>query len=120
MQKKDETRRKVLLGLTSITGLAGLPFAATPFIAAWNPSAKAKAQGESAYYVDVYIKAQKRPMPVEENGKTTSRMVTKRMATIEKCRFQSVNNMQVEDLTFEKLQSSLKDIVPKEVFEFGG
>ena len=47
MQKKDETRRKVLLGLTSITGLAGLPFAATPFIAAWNPSAKAKAQGAS-------------------------------------------------------------------------
>ena len=47
MQKKDKTRRKVLLGLTSITGLAGLPFAATPFIAAWNPSAKAKAQGAS-------------------------------------------------------------------------
>ena len=81
---------------------------------------KAKAQGESAYYVDVYIKAAKRPMPIEENGKTTSRMVTKRMATIEKCRFQSVNNMQVEDLTFEKLQTSLKDVVPKEVFNFGG
>ena len=29
---------------------------------------KAKAQGESAYYVDVYIKAAKRPMPIEENG----------------------------------------------------
>ena len=80
---------------------------------------KAKAQGESAYYVDVYIKSQKRPMPVEENGRVTSRMVTKRMATLEKCRFNAVNNLQVENLTFDSLKTSLKDIVPKEVFEFG-
>ena len=40
-------RRKVLIGLTSAVGIAGLPFAATPFIAAWNPSAKAKALGSS-------------------------------------------------------------------------
>ena len=45
MQNKDKTRRKVLIGLTSAVGLSGLPFAATPFIAAWNPSAKAKAAG---------------------------------------------------------------------------
>ena len=45
MQDKDKTRRKVLIGLTSAVGLSGLPFAATPFIAAWNPSAKAKAAG---------------------------------------------------------------------------
>ena len=45
MQEKDKTRRKVLIGLTSTIGLSGLPFAATPFIAAWNPSAKAKAAG---------------------------------------------------------------------------
>ena len=47
MQNKDKTRRKVLIGLTSAVGLSGLPFAATPFIAAWNPSAKAKAAGAS-------------------------------------------------------------------------
>ena len=47
MQEEDKTRRKVLIGLTSAVGLSGLPFAATPFIAAWNPSAKAKA-AESA------------------------------------------------------------------------
>ncbi len=40
-------RRKVLIGLTSAVGIVGLPFAATPFIAAWNPSAKAKALGSS-------------------------------------------------------------------------
>ena len=45
MQEKDKTRRKVLIGLTSAVGISGLPFAATPFIAAWNPSAKAKAAG---------------------------------------------------------------------------
>ena len=45
MQDKDKTRRKVLIGLTSAVGISGLPFAATPFIAAWNPSAKAKAAG---------------------------------------------------------------------------
>ena len=45
MQEKDKTRRKVLIGLTSAIGLSGVPFAATPFIAAWNPSAKAKAAG---------------------------------------------------------------------------
>ena len=47
MQEKDKTRRKVLIGLTSAVGLSGIPFAATPFIAAWNPSAKAKASGAS-------------------------------------------------------------------------
>ena len=45
MQEKDKTRIKVLIGLTSAVGLSGIPFAATPFIAAWNPSAKAKAAG---------------------------------------------------------------------------
>ena len=52
MQDKDKTRRKVLIGLTSAVSLSGLPFAATPFIAAWNPSAKAKAAG-AAVKLDV-------------------------------------------------------------------
>ena len=52
MQDKDKTRRTVLIGLTSAVGLSGLPFAATPFIAAWNPSAKAKAAG-AAVKLDV-------------------------------------------------------------------
>ena len=45
MQEKNSTRRKVLIGLTTTVGLSGIPFAATPFIASWNPSAKAKAAG---------------------------------------------------------------------------
>ena len=47
MQEKDNTRRKVLIGLTSAVTMSGIPFAATPFIAAWNPSARAKAAGAS-------------------------------------------------------------------------
>ena len=34
-----------MIGLTSAFGAAGVPLAATPFIASWNPSAKAKAVG---------------------------------------------------------------------------
>ena len=34
-----------MIGLTSAFGAAGVPFAATPFIASWNPSAQAKAVG---------------------------------------------------------------------------
>ena len=34
-----------MIGLTSAFGAAGVPFAATPFIASWNPSASAKAVG---------------------------------------------------------------------------
>ena len=49
---KNNNRRKVLIGMTAAFGAAGIPFAATPFIAAWNPSAKAKALG-AAVKVDI-------------------------------------------------------------------
>lgn len=48
----DQGRRKVLIGLTAGFAAAGVGFAATPFITAWNPSARAKAIG-SAVKVDV-------------------------------------------------------------------
>ena len=41
-----------MIGLTSAFGAAGVPFAATPFIASWNPSASAKAVG-AAVKVDI-------------------------------------------------------------------
>ena len=49
---KNNKSRKVLIGMTAAFGAAGIPFAATPFIAAWNPSAKAKALG-AAVKVDI-------------------------------------------------------------------
>ena len=44
-QNPDKTRRKVLISMTASVGAVGAAFAVTPFIASWNPSAKAKAAG---------------------------------------------------------------------------
>ena len=41
----NESRRKFLLGATSVVGGAGVVGAAAPFVASWQPSAKAKAAG---------------------------------------------------------------------------
>lgn len=41
----NESRRKFLLGATSVVGGAGVVGAAVPFVASWKPSAKAKAAG---------------------------------------------------------------------------
>ena len=41
----NESRRKFLLGATSVIGGAGVVGAAVPFVASWQPSAKAKAAG---------------------------------------------------------------------------
>ena len=41
----NESRRKFLLGATSVVGGAGVIGAAVPFVASWQPSAKAKAAG---------------------------------------------------------------------------
>ena len=41
----NESRRKFLLGATSVVGGAGVVGAAVPFLASWQPSAKAKAAG---------------------------------------------------------------------------
>ena len=45
MEDTLTTRRKVLIGMTATVGAAGVSMAAIPFIASWNPSAKAKAVG---------------------------------------------------------------------------
>ena len=45
MEDTLTTRRKVLIGMTATVGAAGASVAAIPFIASWNPSAKAKAVG---------------------------------------------------------------------------
>ena len=41
----NESRREFLLGATSVVGGAGVVGAAVPFVASWQPSAKAKAAG---------------------------------------------------------------------------
>ncbi|WP_426417068.1 ubiquinol-cytochrome c reductase iron-sulfur subunit [Aestuariirhabdus sp. LZHN29] len=41
----DKGRRRLLIGATSAVGAVGAVGAAVPFVASWNPSAKAKAAG---------------------------------------------------------------------------
>jgi ubiquinol-cytochrome c reductase iron-sulfur subunit len=41
----NQSRRKFLLGATGVVGGAGIVGAAVPFVASWQPSAKAKAAG---------------------------------------------------------------------------
>ena len=41
----NQSRRKFLLGATGVVGGAGIVGAAIPFVASWQPSAKAKAAG---------------------------------------------------------------------------
>jgi ubiquinol-cytochrome c reductase iron-sulfur subunit len=41
----NQSRRKFLLGATGVVGGAGVVGAAVPFVASWQPSAKAKAAG---------------------------------------------------------------------------
>ena len=44
-QSADTSRRKFLVGATSALGVVGAVGIATPFVASWKPSAKAKAAG---------------------------------------------------------------------------
>ncbi len=41
----DKGRRQLLTAATTITGIAGVAFAAVPFLSSWKPSARAKALG---------------------------------------------------------------------------
>ncbi len=41
----DQGRRQLLTAATTLTGAVGVVFAATPFLASWKPSARAKALG---------------------------------------------------------------------------
>ena len=55
-----------MIGLTSAFGAAGVPFAATPFIASWNPSAKAKAVG-AAFMAGLQIGVYKSLKDISKN-----------------------------------------------------
>jgi ubiquinol-cytochrome c reductase iron-sulfur subunit len=44
-EEVDQSRRRLLTTATALTGAVGVVFAATPFLASWQPSARAKALG---------------------------------------------------------------------------
>ena len=77
MEEKNTTRRKVLISMTSAVGAVGASFAVVPFIASWNPSAKAKAVG-GPVKVDVSKMqvGQKHEMSLTEAYVYTSKVMT--------------------------------------------
>ncbi|MGN0920780.1 MAG: ubiquinol-cytochrome c reductase iron-sulfur subunit [Cellvibrio sp.] len=46
----NQTRRRMLIGATSVVGAVGVVGVAIPFVGSWNPSAKAKAAGAPVRY----------------------------------------------------------------------
>ncbi len=65
---ENSARRRVLIGLSSAIGAVGAVGAATPFVKAWNPSAKAKAAG-APVQVDISKVEMGQRLVVEWRGK---------------------------------------------------
>lgn len=75
-----------------------------------------KASKDVDHFVDISIHMEKLPRPIPgQEGKFTYI----RNATIKKCRYQSLNNMQIQDLTFDKLRDKICEVDPslKRIFE---
>ena len=75
-----------------------------------------KASKDVEHFVDISIHLEKLPRAIPgQEGKYTY----VRNATIQKCRYQSLNNLQVQDITFEKLKTGITDLDPslKRIFE---
>lgn len=64
----NQSRRRFLVGATSVVGAAGAVGAAVPFVASWNPSAKAKAAG-APVKVDISKLQSGQRITVEWRGK---------------------------------------------------
>lgn len=64
----SQGRRRFLVGATSVVGGIGVVGAAVPFVASWNPSAKAKAAG-APVKVDISKVEPGQQMTVEWRGK---------------------------------------------------
>jgi len=75
-----------------------------------------KAAKDLDHFVDLTIHLEKLPRPIPgQEGKFTYI----RQATVAKCRYQSLNNMQIQDITFDKLKTSITTLDPalKSIFE---
>jgi len=68
-----------------------------------------KASKDVEYFVDISIHMEKMPRPIPgQEGKFTHI----RRATIKKCRYQSMNNLELTDLTFDKLKDKITELDP--------
>ena len=92
------------------TARSGVVYDATGNVTA---ETKPKAQMETPYFMDIVGQMDVRSK-ADAKGNITG--ATARTTTISKCRFADVGNMTIEDLTYDKLKSALKPLVPLEVF----
>jgi len=78
---------------------------------------KPKAQQETAYYVDIVAKMEKKDIQDidPKTGKITG-VRNSRVAVIEKCRFADVGRLEIQDMTYDKLENALKGKVPEGIF----
>ncbi len=78
---------------------------------------KPKAQQETAYYVDIVAKMEKKEIQDidPKTGKITGSRPS-RVAVIEKCRFADVGRLEIQDMTYDKLENALKGKVPEGIF----
>ncbi|MCP5160935.1 MAG: ubiquinol-cytochrome c reductase iron-sulfur subunit [Hahellaceae bacterium] len=95
----NASRRRFLVGATSVVGGVGVVGAAVPFVASWNPSAKAKAAG-APVKVNISKVEPGQQMTVEWRGKPVwiIRRTPEMLANIEKM------NDRVQDPQSEKPQ----------------
>jgi ubiquinol-cytochrome c reductase iron-sulfur subunit len=102
----NKGRRRLLIGATTAVGAVGAVGAAVPFVASWNPSAKAKAAGAPAK-ADISKLEQGQMMIVEWRGKPVwvVRRGEEALANLEKL------NDRLADPTSEKAQQP--DYIPK-------
>ena len=75
---------------------------------------KPKCQQETPYFMDIVVSMSQAPKVDTKSGMITGESI--RTSTISKCRFADIGNMTIEDLTYDKLKSALKPLVPSEVF----
>lgn len=75
-----------------------------------------KASKDVDHFVDLTIHLEKLPRPIPGKEGVFTYI---RQATIQKCRYQSMNNLQVQDITFDKLKDAIieMDSSLKNIFE---
>lgn len=73
-----------------------------------------KAAKDTAHFVDLVLHTQKK---ADVDAAKQGKVVMKRLARIEKSRYQSMNDLEIEDVTFEKLKSHFAKLGLGHLFE---
>lgn len=110
----NQSRRRFLIGATSVVGGVGVVGAAVPFVASWNPSAKAKAAG-APVKVNISKLEPGQQMTVEWRGKPVwiIRRTEEMLANIEKLNDSVADPQSSEPQQPEYVQGVFRAIKPE-------